>query len=156
MTDALLDLLSAVWLATAPVQACEVSHCHDGDTCTLICQGEKTKVRLHCIDAPEMEQGRWGRESRDVLRNRLPKGSTVELQRVDTDKYGRVVGVLLENQVNINLQMVYRGWAATYPEHCKELDYYQAQQDAKDGRRGIWRTNGLHQRPWVWRKAQGR
>ncbi len=103
-----------------------------------------------------MGQGRWGRESRDVLRNRLPKGATVELQRIDTDKYGRVVGVLLENQVNINLQMVYSGWAATYPEHCKELDYYQAQQDAKHGRRGIWRTNGLHQRPWVWRKAQGR
>ena len=42
-----------------------------------------------------------------------------------------MVGVLLENPVNTNPQMVYGGWAATYQEHCRALEYYQAQQGAK-------------------------
>ena len=154
ITDHLLELITAALVATAPADTCKVRDCHDGDTCTLICNGEKTKVRLHCIDAPEMQQGRWGRESRDVLRNRLPEWSTVELQRIDMDKYGRVVGVLVQNQVNINLQMVHSGWAATYPKYCQEQVYYQAQQDAEENRRGIWRSDGLQQRPWEWRKLQ--
>jgi len=152
--SSLLEAAAVLVLAAAPGESCQVRDCHDGDTCTLICSGQKTKVRLHCIDAPEMQQGGWGRESRDVLRKRLPNWSTVELKRIDTDKYGRTVGVLMHNQVNINLQAVHSGWAATYPKHCREQVYYQAQQDAADNRRGIWREDGLQQRPWDWRQLQ--
>lgn len=151
-TLAAVALLLACSVASAEI--CKVRDCHDGDTCTLVCDGQKTKVRLHCIDAPEMQQAGWGRESRDALRKRLPELSTVELRRVDTDKYGRTVGVLTYEQVNINLQMVHSGWAAAYPKYCHEPVYYQAQDDAEKNRRGIWREEGPQQRPWDWRKQQ--
>lgn len=144
----------AAAVAAVPGETCQVRDCHDGDTCTLICAGQKTKVRLHCIDAPEMQQGGWGRKSRDVLINRLSEWSTVELRRIETDKYGRTVGVLVQDQVNINLQLVHSGWAATYPKYCREPVYYQAQQDAEKNRRGIWREDGFQQQPWEWRRLQ--
>ena len=139
-------------------ERCTLDHCHDGDTCTLICAGERVKVRLHCIDAPEMAQAPWGAKSRDHLRQRTPEGAAVELRSVTRDKYGRTVGVLLLDGVNLNLNQVQAGWAAAYPKYCAEPVYYQAQDDAQAQRRGIWQQDGAQQRPWDWRaeKKQGR
>ena len=53
-------------------EGCTVSSVHDGDTIRAECNAEKLKVRLYCIDAPEMGQKPWGRESRDTLRELLP------------------------------------------------------------------------------------
>lgn len=152
-----LALFACVLSPVGAVQAdqtCTVRDCHDGDTCTLICAGEKTKVRLHCIDAPEMKQAPWGENSRDVLRNRLPAGSTVELQSTTRDRYGRTVGVLLLDGVNINLHLVQSGWAVAYPKYCAEPVYYQAQKDAEANRRGVWKQDGEQRQPWEWRAAK--
>ena len=46
----------------------------DGDTLSLTCNGQPTRVRLHCIDAPEMGQGAWGRASRDHLAAAIRSG----------------------------------------------------------------------------------
>ena len=90
--------ITLLLLALGPVVAyagvrCALDHCHDGDTCTLICAGERVKVRLHCIDAPEIGQAPWGAMSRDYLKQRAPAGAAVELVSVTRDKYGRTVGV---------------------------------------------------------------
>lgn len=141
---------------SASVQAresCIVDHCHDGDTCTLVCAGERVKVRLHCIDAPEMAQVPWGAQSRDHLRERATIGATVDLVSVTRDKYGRTVGVLLRDGVNLNLNQVQAGWAAVYPKYCADPVYYQAQADAQAHGRGIWRVEGEQQRPWDWRRG---
>ena len=155
--------VAALFLALAAPGAisgerCALDHCHDGDTCTLICAGERVKVRLHCIDAPEMAQAPWGTKSRDHLRQRAPEGAAVELRSVTRDKYGRTVGVLLLDGVNLNLNQVQAGWAAAYPKYCAEPVYYQAQDDAQAQRRGIWQEAGAQQRPWEWRaeKKQSR
>ena len=85
-------------------ERCALDHCHDGDTCTLICAGERVKVRLHCIDAPEMKQAPWGKLSRDYLKQRAPAGSVVDLVSMTRDKYGRTVGVVLLDGVNLRSQ----------------------------------------------------
>lgn len=137
----------------AVADSCKIRDCHDGDTCALLCAGEVVKVRLHCIDAPEMKQWPWGELSRDALRKRLPAGSTVEIDEVGKDRYGRTIGVIMQDGVNINLQQVQSGWAAVYPKYCAEPVYYQAQGDAERSQRGIWRSEGEQQRPWEWRAA---
>ena len=108
-------------------------------------------MRLHCIDAPEVAQVPWGTKSRDHLRQRAPEGAAVELRSITRDKYGRTVGVLLLDGVNLNLNQVQAGWAAAYPKYCAEPVYYQAQDDAQAQRRGIWQQAGAQQRPWEWR-----
>lgn len=150
--------IAALFLALGSVAAsagerCALDHCHDGDTCTLICAGERVKVRLHCIDAPEIGQAPWGGMSRDYLKQRAPAGSAVELVSMTRDKYGRTVGVLLLDGVNLNLNQVQAGWAAAYPKYCAEPVFYQAQENAQAHRRGIWQQDGEQQRPWDWRKS---
>ena len=154
LTTAFLLALAAC--SASADERCTLDNCHDGDTCTLICSGERVKVRLHCIDAPEIAQEPWGKESRDYLRQRVAQGAAVDLRSVTRDKYGRTVGVLLLNGVNLNLNQVQAGFAAAYPKYCAEPVYYQAQDDAQTQRRGIWREAGAQQQPWEWRAEKKR
>ena len=142
--------------AVAGAEPCAVDHCHDGDTCTLICGRDtdtprRVKVRLHCIDAPELAQAPWGRWSAEALRWYVPAGSVVDLETVTTDRYGRIVGVLFARDVRVNVEMVRQGFAAVYEKYCAEPAYYQARDEARAAGRGIWSAPGLQQRPWEWR-----
>jgi endonuclease YncB( thermonuclease family) len=140
-------------VGNAAADSCKIRDCHDGDTCSLLCSGEIVKLRLHCIDAPELKQTPWGELSRDALRKRLPAGSTVEIDEIGKDRYGRTVGVIMQGGVNINLQQVHSGWAVAYPKYCAEPIYYQAQDDAERSQRGVWRSEGDQRRPWEWRAS---
>ena len=68
-----------VSVGTVVMEHCKVSSVYDGDTLRAECDGEKLKVRLYCIDTPEMAQKPWGTESRDYLRSLLPQGSQIQL-----------------------------------------------------------------------------
>ena len=131
----------------------------DGDTLELVCGGEPVRVRLHCIDAPELGQGRWGRASREHLRSLVPRIVIVLPKPTDLgyrDRFGRIVGELLspdESRRNLNLALVLSGQAAVYPKYCTEERYYWVEQVARHSEVGIWGTGGLQQTPWVWRQG---
>jgi endonuclease YncB( thermonuclease family) len=145
-----------IWnpMSTSPTAGtCNVTKIYDGDTMTLQCSGEEkeTKVRLYCIDAPEMQQKPWGTNSRDYLRK--ISSTQVKLVTIDRDRYGRIVGeVITDNGVNLNLALVEAGQAAVYSAYCKKPEYSVAQQNAKSAKKGIWSDPGAHQAPWDWRK----
>ncbi len=134
---------------------CTVNSIYDGDTMRLTCGGEKVKVRLYCIDAPEMKQKPWGKESRDYLRAITPE--TVDLIRKDKDRYGRIVGEVIagdpdgNDRESLNLAQVAFEHAAVYPNYCKDERFYQAQRAAKGTSDGIWEKPGEHQAPWRFR-----
>ncbi|MBE9561717.1 MAG: thermonuclease family protein [Proteobacteria bacterium] len=131
---------------------CQVLKIYDGDTVTLQCPDnpEKTKVRMYCIDTPEMKQKPWGTQARDYLRSIT--GKTVSLVKIDKDRYGRIVGEVFSDGVNLNLAQVKAGKAAVYERYCKKSEYYSAEKTAKQAGLGIWSKPGLHQEPWQWRK----
>jgi len=140
-------------LANGRQTSCQVESVHDGDTMTLRCPGRGTvKVRLYCIDAPEMEQEPWGRRSRDYLRRIV--GTEVQLVKHDTDRYGRVVAEVFSREENLNLAMVRAGWAAEYDDFCGELSYRKAERVARDGNRNIFSRRGLQRSPWEWRQRR--
>ena len=145
---------------TPPVihEGCTVSSVYDGDTLRAECDGEKLKVRLYCIDTPEMAQRPWGTESRDYLRSLLPQGSQIQLVIHDKDKYGRQVAEVMQNKTNQNLAMVRSGNAAVYRKYCPRsyADYYLAEEAAQRNKTGIWQKSGLHQSPWKWRHKSKR
>ncbi|QEP41733.1 thermonuclease family protein [Ectothiorhodospiraceae bacterium BW-2] len=135
------------------LNSCRVERIYDGDTMTLNCNGEKTKVRFHCIDTPEMGQVSWGKKSRDHLRDISP--DRVDVIHLGTDRYGRVIGNVLDKAGDsLNLRMVREGYAAVYPQYCEEKEFFAAQGSARSQNLGIWKESGLHQQPWLWRKAQ--
>jgi len=151
----LLPLPWLVSLATeriAPNVACTVNSVYDGDTMRATCGGEKIKVRFYCIDAPEMAQKPWGKESRDHLRGLAPQGSQIQIRRKDKDRYGRIVGEVLNSTGdNLNLRMVLSGRAAVYPKYCSDDRYFQVQGVEKAARSAIWARPGFHQTPWKYR-----
>jgi endonuclease YncB( thermonuclease family) len=129
----------------------------DGDTLSLTCNGEPTRVRLHCIDAPEMGQGAWGRASRDHLAAAVPR--TLVVVPVPTewgfrDRFGRIVGEVLvpdETRRNLGLAQVAAGQAVVYTKYCREERYFWVEAVARSAGSGVWMEVGRHQTPWRWR-----
>jgi len=142
---------------SATEQICQVSSIYDGDTMRVDCPNGHVKIRLNCIDAPEMQQKPWGKEARDYLRAiSTPSVRVIGHKR---DRYGRLIGEVwthddAEIQENLNLSMVRSGSAAVYPKYCKESQYYQAQEGAQNLAAGIWEKPGNWQQPWEYRKAK--
>lgn len=142
---------SALLLAAA--QAAELGDCYDGDTCTLWEPQGRYKVRLHCIDAPEMDQQPWGSMARGALLDRIGRAD-VQVRVRQQDKYGRWVAELWRGGLNINLDLVRAGYVAADPKHCHDPAYWLAQRQAQDARAGIWRVAGWQQQPWEWRRLK--
>jgi endonuclease YncB( thermonuclease family) len=125
-------------------------------------------VRFGFIDAPEMAQP-GGQEAKDFLSN-LIDGRWLELVlllKMGTgrivDAHGRIVAVPYlrsagsggeaSGQVcrNIELEMVLNGWAWVLDRYCPEEHYFDALEDARRHRRGIWAFDeNVH--PWEFKK----
>lgn len=128
---------------------CTVASVHDGDTLRVICSAERQTIRLACIDAPELAQNPWGNESRDYLRRIA--GRSVQVTAIDKDRYGRTIANIRADGREVNLEMVRSGRAVVYQQFCQDMDYYQAETQARREKLGVWGKEGGHQRPWEYR-----
>ncbi len=146
----LSTLIFNVW--PQATDECEVLRVYDGDTITVNCQGNETKIRMYCIDTPEMGQTPWGKIARDHLRSVI--GNRVKVISFEKDRYGRTVGEVYSGENNLNLMQVKTGQAAVYQAYCKNSEYMDAEQPAKNAKLGIWAKPGLQQTPWEWRKLK--
>lgn len=162
-----LAALALVWVLTRPDKfgedggaplACAVSYVADGDTMELLCDGAKQRVRLHCIDAPELDQSPWGRASRNHLRSITPRRVILipkPAKHGYRDRFGRTVGEVLvpgEDPLSLNIAQVRTGNAAVYSRFCDEDRYYRTEEIARSARSGIWARSGAHQTPWRYRR----
>lgn len=131
----------------------------DGDTIALrASSGEKIRVRLYGVDAPELHQS-GGREAAKFA-TLLLRSETVSLRIMDTDPYGRTVGlILLQDGRSGNAELVKAGHAWVYRAHCHEepmcASWYAYEHLAKREGRGLWRS-GKAIPPWRWRRQNPR
>jgi endonuclease YncB( thermonuclease family) len=151
------EAITALLFALATTTACaasEITGCHDGDTCYLKSETYTGKVRVFCIDAPELDQVPWGAAARDAINAEVRGTITVA---IDTfDRWGRPVAELIRDDGrNLGLELVRAGYAAVYPKYCDDPLYYAAEIQARAANAGIWRVEGAQQRPWEWRKENG-
>ena len=123
----------------------------DGDTIRAEAKGKEIKIRLVEIDAPEMNQP-FGAQSKNFL-NRLLYEKEVTLIAQGEDRYGRVLGNLISNELNVNMLMVKFGFAWVYDEYAKNSSLYKYQDQAKTENLGLWRAKDPIA-PWVWRKQK--
>ncbi len=88
----------------------------DGDSVTVTTEHRTTlRVRLLGIDAPEIPHGQkpgqpYGEEARDNL-DHLIGGKTVSVDAYEPDEYERVLALVWDEQLNVNLLMVAMGYA---------------------------------------------
>jgi endonuclease YncB( thermonuclease family) len=96
-----------------------VQRVSDGDTIiAMTADGTKLRVRLLGMDAPDVPHGNksgqpYGEEARDYL-DHLIGGKTVRLDTYGPDRYHRVLAVIWDEQINVNLLMVAMGYAEVY------------------------------------------
>ncbi|MCK7576393.1 MAG: thermonuclease family protein [Chromatiales bacterium] len=147
------DLIPSAWKLPLSGKDCRVEKISDGDTMNLRCGTQLVKVRLYCIDAPEMAQKPWGARSREHLQSITTP--TVRLLKIDQDQYGRTVGEIYTTDADprlLNLEMVKAGQAAVYEQYCDSPRYSSAEREARAAKLGIWSRRGEHQQPWDYRR----
>jgi len=159
----LLALVAALLLTSGCVRAepgaglpATVLSISDGDSIRVRLHGQLRKVRLACIDAPELDQEPQGAASRSYLQNRLRQGTQVRLLPYDTDRHGRLVAEVI-GETNLNLALVEDGQAFVYPKHvhqCDAEEFRAAERRASRAGLGIWRFPGGITRPWEFRRQQ--
>ena len=100
-----------------------IKDCYDGDTCT---SSEGEKIRLACIDTPEIK-GKRAKPNEAIAAknflNEMIKGKKVSIRRVTEDKYGRTVGELSFNGENLQQLLVKEGHAEIYKKYSKPCEW---------------------------------
>lgn len=129
-------------------------HVIDGDTFDV----GGMRVRLHGIDAPEVDQtctnpqqGDWdcGAFVRDEVRRRYG-GRDATCQQIDIDRYGRIVGKCFVGGQDVGEDIVLDGWATAYREYSWDYDLAEKAAQVRDA--GLWA--GTMQSPSDYRASQ--
>jgi len=113
-------------------------------------------IRLDGIDAPEKKQA-FGKKSTKNLAGYIA-GKNIEVEYDKRDRYGRIVGKLIKDGQDINLQQIKDGYAWHYKKYQKEqskLDrvlYSSAETEAQAKRIGLWSVPTIP--PWEYRKSK--
>ena len=81
------------------------------------------KVRLYCIDAPELKQA-GGIESKQKLKQLLSAGK-INIEILSTDRYGRKVCKVIVNNKDVSFELVRLGYARVYKKYCKCNKFYK-------------------------------
>ena len=100
-----------------------IKSCYDGDTCTTT-DGEK--IRLACIDTPELKGKKAkpvkAKEAKDFLNDLIAK-KKVYINRITTDKYGRTVGELFKDDINVQELIVNKGYGRIYEKYAHQCNW---------------------------------
>jgi micrococcal nuclease len=133
-----------------------ISRVIDADTVVLKSdQGINYKIRLLGIDAPEINQV-YGKEATRYLSNKV-LGKNLKVLGKNKDRYHRLLGKLILNGNDINLDLVKNGMAWHYKFYKKsqekkdQLLYSNAEIYAKVNNLGLW-AKKMPMPPWQWRK----
>ncbi len=124
----------------------------DGDTLwILLDEGGRVKVRPKGIDAPESDQPH-GPESRVGLAH-ICLGKRVFVVDKGHDPYGRTLGLIFCDGIEVNTELVAMGHAWQDPRYSKSKLLKLAQQSARLLNRGLW-AGEKPVEPWVWRREK--
>lgn len=164
MNDVLGKCLIAAFLVLQPTLASaqtltgKVVGIADGDTLTLLdSTNAQHRIRLAGIDSPEKGQP-FGDHCKKSLSD-LVFGRTVEVESSKLDRYGRVIGKVLINGLEANLEQINRGCGWHYKKYQNEqpledrLSYTRAEANAREAGVGLWRDKDPVP-PWEWRRAR--
>ncbi len=134
----------------------------DGDTITVISNGQKHTIRLVGIDAPEKSRGKnkpgqpYSQTSTKHLAS-LVQNKHLDIVLYGTDRYDRTLGVVYVDDKNVNLEMVKAGLAEVYRgKPAPGFDngpYDKAEEEARRAGVGMCSLGNKYVSPREWRKG---
>lgn len=146
----------------------------DGDTITVLDSNNlQHEIRLAAIDAPEttcrartpsnwdsrcIEHGQpFGKAAKRAM-TKMVFGKQVTVELAPGDSYGREIGTVFVGGLNVNLELVRRGYAWVYDHYARSVpvdmyhEYLVAQRDARTESLGLWGYPSP-QPPWDYRRG---
>ena len=133
----LLCLLNSVQGAALQTIVGTINRVSDGDSVTALSNNNaKLRIRLLGIDAPEVAHDKkpgqpYGNEARDY-RGHLIGGKPVRVDAYGRDQYHRVLAIIWDDVVNVNLLMIAMDYAEVYRgAPCLAYCRVMAQAEAK-------------------------
>ena len=130
----------------------------DGDTIVVLDASKvQHKIRLTGIDAPERSQA-FGTKSKEHLSD-LVAGKSVVVDYSKYDRYQRILGKVLVNGEDVNLEQVESGMAWHYKQYQGEqspadrVKYSDAELEARRHKLGLWHDPNPVP-PWEYRQAK--
>lgn len=151
VVKAIILVLIAISVAHGAAFTGKIVGISDGDTLTVLTSAkEQVRVRLHGIDAPESKQA-FGTRAKQELSS-LAFGKEARVEVVEKDRYGRSVGRVFVDSMDVNVEMVRRGFAWWYRIYAKlDTGLATAEAEAKNAGRGIWADKSPVP-PWLFRQ----
>lgn len=144
----------------------KVTRVYNGDTVKAEGHDIAIKVRLVCIDAPEIsrkkgEPGQSYSQNATTYLAGLVLNKTVDIKDYGLDRHGLNLGVIYLDGNDINLEMVKAGLAEVYrglaPHRFNLAPYWQAEKEAHEAGKGMWAQGDKYVSPKTWRrKNKGR
>ena len=154
----LLALLITHCLVQADTLTGRVVRVSDGDTIVVLDSSDtQHKVRLTGIYAPEQGQA-YGTKSREHLSDSVA-GKFVVVDFDKRDRYERILGKVLLNEEDMNLEQLRAGLAWHHKKYQNEqptadrVKYSDAEREARMERRGLWHDADPVP-PWEYRRAK--
>ena len=144
-------------VAVFPAQALEgkVVSVLDGDTVIVLDENNnQTRVRLASIDAPEKNQP-FGMQAKHAL-SELVYFKNVVVSEDTIDRYGRLIGLIKLNAINVNAMLVEDGYAWVYRKYLNNRDknFVKLEKIAQEAKRGLWSEHAVP--PWEWRRRSSK
>ena len=122
----------------------------DGDTLTLLVDREQVRIRLAQIDAPESNQP-YGKKAKTAL-STLAFDKQARVEVVDIDRYGRTVGEVFVDGIDVNREMVREGHAWAYTKYSHTTEIIELEDSARTAKKGLWALpENQREPPWIWR-----
>ena len=125
----ILLFFSMVTLAEAEIALRQYNgqYCYDGDTCYVMIDGTKAKIRLLELDTPEISKPKCeaelelGLEARDYLNNLIANASSVEIKTdYEKDYFGRTLAYLIIDGEDASAKIRSNNLGVTYEKGNKK------------------------------------
>jgi endonuclease YncB( thermonuclease family) len=129
-----------------------ISKVIDGDTYHINSNGEKIKIRMEGIDAPEKGMPYY-KESKEFLK-RLCLGKKIKLIQSSKDSYGRIIAkTYLDDDTELGQEMLKNGMAWHFKKYSQDTLLSRLEIEAQNNHLGLWKDSNPIA-PWDYRKKQ--
>ena len=122
----------------------------DGDTVSVMRDGEQVRIRVEGIDTPESDQAFGAQAS--AFTASLLRNKRVVVQVRDVDRYGRLVSRVQVDGMDLSVALVTEGLAWHYTQYSDDPVLAEAEAQARVARIGLW-IQSDPVAPWEFRRG---